>query len=195
MNTDKGAASLTKSAKLAKGGGRMVPLPTLVQGLAAGDGGGAGSRTPCLTMGLHPGTGHRGIRRPLDCGEHRRSLPAPSTVRAEACRVRQSSGVLDGDAESLGGRGGVGIGGVLCAPESGDSRRSPRAAAKPPLRGPVEPRRRLLDCGEHRRSLPARSAVPVAAFARMQTARQAFGTLTSSATPATLKVSHCFPIP
>ncbi len=108
-------------------------------------------------------------RRPLDCGEHRRSLPARSAVRAEACRVRQSSGVLTGDAESLGGRSRVGIGGVLCAPESGDSRRSPRAADKPPLRGPVEPRRRLLDCGEHRRSLPARSAISVAAFARMQT--------------------------
>ncbi len=38
-------------------------------------------------------------------------------------------------------------------PESGDSRRSPRAADMPPLRGPVEPRRRPLDCGEHRRSL------------------------------------------
>ncbi len=40
----------------------MVPLPTLVQGLAAGDCEGAGSRTPCLTMGLHPGT--RPSRRP-----------------------------------------------------------------------------------------------------------------------------------
>ncbi len=77
-----------------------------------------------------------GLRRasPLSFGAERR--------RAEACRVCQSSGVLTGDAESLGGRGGVGIGGVLCAPESGDSRRSPKAAAKPPLKGPVEPRRR-----------------------------------------------------
>ncbi len=77
---------------------------------------------------------------------------------AEPCRARQSSGALDGDAESVGGGGGVGFGGVLCAPESGDSRRSPRAADKPPLRGlvepsPVEPRRRPLDCGEYRRSL------------------------------------------
>ncbi len=55
--------------------------------------------------------------------------------------------------------------------------------------------RRPLDCGKHRRSLPARSAVPVAAFARMHTARQALGTLTSSATRVTLKVSHSFPIP
>ncbi len=41
------------------------------------------------------------------------------------------------DAESLGGQGGVGFGGVLGGAESGDSRRSPRAAAKPPLRGLV----------------------------------------------------------
>ncbi len=46
--------------------------------------------------------------------------------------------LFDGDAESLGGRGGVGIGGVLCGPESGDSRRSPMAADKPPLRCPVK---------------------------------------------------------
>ncbi len=61
---------------------------------------------------------------------------ARSAVPAEPCRVRQSSGALDGDAESLGGQGGVGFGGVLCGPESGDSRRSPRAADKPPLLRP-----------------------------------------------------------
>ncbi len=56
----------------------------------------------------------------------------------EPCRARESSGAFDGDAESVGGRGRVGFGGVLCALESGDSRRSPRAAAKPPLRCPVK---------------------------------------------------------
>ncbi len=121
--------------------------------------------------------GMKRSRRPLDCGEHRRSFPARSAVHAEACRVRQSSGVLGwgrgvsgrprrgwdwrgsvrarkrrfspqskgggqaaakmprqtrprrlgGDTEPLGGRGRVGFGGVLCAPESGDANRPRRA--------------------------------------------------------------------
>ncbi len=83
---------------------------------------------------------------------------ASIAVRAEACRVRLSSGDLDGDAESLGGRGGVGIGGVLCAPESGDSRRSPRAADKPPLKGP---RRATPEALGLRRASPLAQGVPI----------------------------------
>ncbi len=115
MDTDEGDASLAKAAKLAKGGRRMVPLPTLVQGLAAGDCGGAGSRTPlshhgspsrdqAVTEAGPPGSellrsggriqgdgGMKGSRRPLDCGEHRRSLPARSAVPVAAFAIMQTA--------------------------------------------------------------------------------------------------------
>ncbi len=97
----------------------------------------------------------KGRRRPLDCGEHRRSLPARSAIPVAAFARMQT--------------GPPGLRNSHEFRYTSDAKGS----------------RRPLDCGEHRRSLPARSAVPVAAFARMQTARQGFGTLTSSATALT----------
>ncbi len=155
--------------------------------------GGAGSRTPCAAMGLHPRT--RPSRRPalqvlsdrLVAISWRGGLPHALSHHGSPSQDRPS-----GKPEAIGLR--------RASPLSPGAERPPRSCIRknadcpPGLRNSHEFRyssdakrsRRPLDCGEHRRSLPARSALPATAFARMQTARQDFGTLTSSATPATL---------